>query len=48
MGRRLEGFAAKYPSVCSRCNRGINVGDRVVRQGSGVIHTYCHSGYDDE
>ena len=48
MGRRLEGFGARYASVCGRCNREIKVGDRVVYHHSDVIHTRCASGQDDE
>jgi hypothetical protein len=44
---REPGWPAKYPDVCPRCNRGIRVGDRIVRQGGNIIHVGCASGSDD-
>lgn len=44
----FEGFVARFPSTCSRCNTDIVPGDRVVRHKDGVIHTRCASGQDDE
>jgi hypothetical protein len=42
------GFAAKYPSVCPRCDRNIAVGHRVLRRHGAVIHVECAPGADDE
>lgn len=46
-GRPGAGLEAKFPDYCRRCNDDILVGERVVRAGSGYIHTRCASGADD-
>lgn len=46
---QLQGFVAKYDSMCKRCHEPILKGQtRVLRHGDGVMHVHCQSGFSDE
>lgn len=39
---------ANYPGICSRCDRPINVGDRIIAlYRKDYIHAACASGADE-